>query len=139
MLSPFLFILQTMNFIRKKFLAAWICGAVIFVLSTMPGKYFPHVGVSNFDKGVHFTMYFCFTITMLWSMYFNEWKNAALKAFLIAALFGFSMEIIQLLTFEFAHRYFEWWDMAANSFGALMAAIIVELFLKGKFIFKVKK
>ena len=139
MLSPFLFILQTMNGFRKKFVPAIIWATIVFVLSTLPGMVFPKVGVSNADKAVHFTMYFIFVVCLLWSMYFNEWKNAAIKAFLIAALFGFSMEIIQLLTNSYLHRYFEWWDVAANSFGALMAAIIVELFLKGKFIFKVKK
>ncbi len=139
MLSPFLFILQTMNFIRRNFLAAWICGIAIFVLSTMPGKYFPHVSVSNFDKGVHFTMYFCFTTTLLWSTYFHEWKNAAIKSFFIAALFGFSMEIIQLLTFEFAHRYFEWWDVFSNSTGAFVSAVFIEFVLKEKSIFKVRK
>ena len=139
MLSPFVFILQTMNSFRKKFVPAIIWATIVFVLSTLPGMVFPKVGVSNADNAVHLTMYFIFVVCLLWSMYFNEWKNAAIKAFFIAALFGFSMEIIQLLTFEFAHRYFEWWDVAANSFGALMATTIVELFLKGKFIFKVKK
>ena len=138
MLSPFLFILHQMNFLRKNFIAAWICGLTIFVLSTMPGRYFPHVGVSNFDKIVHFFMYFGFATTLLWSMYYNRWNNAPVKAFFMAAIFGFSLEIIQLLTFEFAHRYFEWWDVFCNSMGALVATVLIEFLLKKTFIFKVK-
>ena len=127
-----------MNFLRKSFALSWICGLIIFVLSTMPGKYFPHVGVSNFDKGVHFTMYFFFTSCLFWSIYYRRWKRSPIKAFAIAATFGFSLEIIQLLTFEFAHRYFEWWDVFSNSLGALVAVLLIEYLLKNTFIFRIK-
>jgi VanZ family protein len=117
-----------MIFLRKNFILAWCWAIAVFILSTMPTKMFPHVGVSNADKVVHFAMYFSFVVCLLWSMYFNNWKYAALKSFLIAALFGISMEIIQLLTFHIVHRYFEWWDVVSNTLGAFFAAIVLHLY-----------
>jgi VanZ family protein len=126
-----------MNFLRRNFIVAIICGLTIGVLSLLPMKFFPHVGVSNADKIVHAIMYFGFCSTLLWSMYFNHWRNAAFKGFLIAACYGACMEILQLLTFNYVHRYFEWWDILSNTTGALIAALLVEFLLKKSFIFRV--
>lgn len=125
-----------MIFLRKNFIVAIVCGLTIGVLSLLPMQFFPHVSVSNFDKLIHGIMYFGFCSTLLWSIYFNHWHNAAFKGFLIAAFYGVLMEILQLLTFNFVHRYFEWWDILSNTSGALIAALLIEFLLKKSFIFR---
>ncbi|MFM2048032.1 MAG: hypothetical protein RI955_578 [Bacteroidota bacterium] len=121
--------------LRKYFILSWLWLAIVTLLSTLPGPYFPKINIINFDKAVHFIMYFCFVSVLLWSMYFNNWKTAAFKAFVIATLYSILMEIIQGTIC--IRRSFDVYDIVANTIGALVAAILIDKLLKNYFPFTI--
>jgi VanZ family protein len=124
------------SFFRKYFIASWIWLIIVTTLSTLPGTYFPEVNILNFDKVVHLFMYFTFVSVLLWSMYINNWKNAALKAFSIATLYSILMEIIQGTIC--IRRSFDIFDIISNTIGAALAALLIHFWFQKKFPFTIK-
>jgi VanZ family protein len=122
--------------LRKYFILSWLWFIIVTILSTLPGPYFPKINILNLDKAVHMFMYFTFVSILLWSMYFNSIKKAALKAFLMATIYSIIMEIIQGTVC--IRRSFDWYDIIANTIGALMAALLIEKLLKNYFPFTIK-
>ncbi|MEZ4988491.1 MAG: VanZ family protein [Saprospiraceae bacterium] len=102
---------------------------IIFVLSTLPGKQLPQVTwLSSPDKWAHAFVYGVLAtgILLSWSPNLHLKKRYQL-AFLLASLYGISMEIVQF-TF-FPGRYFEVWDIVANITGAFVALLFSNKFI----------
>ena len=87
--------------------------------------------ITNFDKFVHFSMYFCFCC-VIWVEYLRSHKvcrvgRMLLGGLLLPILFSGLIELGQ------AHltttRSGEWWDFASNSAGALFAALLCLLYV----------
>ena len=101
--------------------------AFILYLCLVPSSHLPRINIPNFDKIVHFTFYFTFVIITNWGWLkqqsFNSLhKNALLKIFIIACVYGFSIEIMQeTLT---TTRHFEWLDEVANACGAAVGSLL---------------
>jgi VanZ family protein len=91
----------------------------------------PKMG-KNFDKLGHLT--FHFGITALWFLYFKKksgkTKSALVKAFLFSLFFGIAIEISQALFTT--TRQADVLDVAANSFGAVLAIGFIFLFRRKK-------
>lgn len=90
---------------------------------------FPVIKVDNLDKFVHFSLHLVFVFN--WYLYFESKKQAAqsklkLNLFLVSLLFGITIEIIQgALT---KTRSADVFDVIANSFGAVLALLLIGLF-----------
>lgn len=97
---------------------------VILYLSFKKPSSEPSIYFENADKLVHFTFYFGFVFS--WFRYLVYIKKGVVKnlffLFLSAVLLGVLVEILQgLLT---TNRQPDVWDAVANSFGALIGAVI---------------
>ena len=88
----------------------------------MPGRDLPSVSIWEFDKIVHFGVYFLLAVLLYWG-----WKKqqivrflhqqAALKIVLICVAYGFAVEVLQeWLTID---RHFDLFDALANGLGGL--------------------
>jgi len=123
-------------FLRYNFLSIfWF--ALILVLSFLPGKDLPEVGIFQFDKFIHAIFYL-----LLFVFTFVGWKKqshfkmlhtvSGLYMFVLCAIFGGLIEVAQgLFTTD---RYFDIYDMLANSIGAF-AGFTTLPFLKTYFRF----
>lgn len=100
----------------------WLC--------LVPAGALPKIHIPDFDKIVHFTFYFILAAAMKYGWKRQtalEWlqRNTFLKVFMVAALYGLTIEIMQeTLT---TTRHFEWLDEAANCVGALTGLAISSL------------
>jgi len=97
---------------------------IIVFLSFKTPSSEPKLYFENADKIVHFTFYFGFVF--LWFRFLLFQKNGIFRNLfvlvLIAIFLGVLIEILQgLLT---TTRQPDVWDAVANSFGALMGAIV---------------
>ncbi len=99
-------------------------------------------GVSNSDKIGHLIAYFGFAI--IWSLYFfvrNKentkavFLKGAFKAVIFGIAFGLIMEVAQLVLTDY--RQFDLKDALANTFGTLLAMIIMYCF--ANFFMLIKK
>ena len=123
-------------FLRYNFLSIfWF--VLILVLSFLPGKDLPEVGILQFDKIVHVVFYL-----LLFVLTFVGWRKqsqfrilqnvSGLLMLILCSVFGVLIECGQgLLT---ADRYFDIYDAIANSIGAL-AGLTTLPFLKTYFRF----
>jgi VanZ family protein len=106
-----------LQLLRKNYIPFIGCAMLILVLSVMKTNQLPHVPVTDFDKLIHFTMYFGFTLTLLWSLLTKQnLHNKYLMAILTCASYGLLMECVQGLFCTY--RFFEWWDAFSNAAGA---------------------
>jgi len=118
--------MQANSFIKYNW-PSILWAAFILYLCMMPARHLPNIPIPNFDKLVHFTFYFTFTLLTNWGWLKQQslgslHKNALLKIFIIACTYGFSIEIMQeTLTTD---RHFEWLDEAANATGAAVGALL---------------
>jgi hypothetical protein len=124
-------------FFRKFFIVSitWFC--VVTILSVMPGNYFPKVNVINFDKVVHFILYFTCVTALLWSMYFHNITNAYLKAMAFSIIYSILIEIIH--GNWCINRSFDLFDILANSIGAIAASLLIEFKFKNTRLFAINK
>ena len=103
-----------------------IWAAIILWLCLMHASSLPKITIPNFDKVVHFTLYFVLTSLMVygWNKQHSFiWlrKNYIIKIILSASAYGLSIEIMQeLFTTD---RHFEWLDEAANATGAMVGTL----------------
>jgi VanZ family protein len=124
-------------FLRYNFLSVlWF--VLIVVLSFLPGKDLPEVGIFQFDKLVHVVFYLLlFQFTMVgWKLQwqFRTLQNASgLCVFILCSVFGVLIECGQgLLTTD---RFFDVYDAIANGIGALVGLTTLP-FLKTYFRFQ---
>jgi hypothetical protein len=100
--------------IRKSILGAY--ALLIIVLSLMPKSGLPHLVLfPNADKVVHLCMYACFTFLLFWAWPDKFKGSKQLMPFVIIAVWGFSMEILQGILNT--GRSFDLWDEVANMLG----------------------
>lgn len=108
--------------------------ALVFYLTLSPGKNLKsidRVGISQFlnfdnsDKLVHGCMFFGLTI-----LYQFVKEHSILKAILVPFLISFLIEILQgIMPFG---RTFDWFDLAANLSGILIAVGLLQMIKKAK-------
>lgn len=102
----------------------------IFILSVIPGKDLPESNVIGIDKVVHFIFYF--VLCFLYTAIFNSKQTIrviSLIAFVCIA-FGFLIECIQGLFLQ--DRFFDLYDVLANSTGAIFASFYYLLKMKNR-------
>ena len=119
--------------------------AVILFLSFFKPPHTELDEVTNFDKFVHFCMYFGFS-AVIWLEYLRRHRNDASRWVIHNT--GFSVNWLALLmgamvlpivlsgAIELGQQYLtayrggEWWDFASNSTGVVMAALCGYVFLR---------
>ena len=118
----------------KVFIPAVMWALLIIGLSSMPGVSLPDMNLFEPDKFAHAVVYAIFTGLILWGFYLRNgkqqvnWMPQVLTAFLVAAGWGFLMELMQ--DRYFPGRMFEIADEIANIFGTIMSIGIFKLLLK---------
>jgi VanZ family protein len=107
---------------------------LILIASVLPTKEIEHTGwitMPNFDKFVHFAMYFIFTAILIYDVLKSSSEITRLKSYLfsisVAIIYGGSIEIIQGSLTQ--TRVADIFDFLFNSIGAVMA-LVFWLFLK---------
>jgi VanZ family protein len=110
----------------RVFAAVW--ALVIFVLCATPGQYIPSASwleMLSFDKFVHAFMFYTLC-TFLFLVGLKENKASWFFAFcfLICVIYGASLEWMQAKVFS--NRSADWKDMAANTFGCLIALLLLQ-------------
>ena len=105
---------------------------VIFVLSSIPGNYYPKVDFKFSDKIVHIILYSALSSAFYISIrkqtkvgLFSE--HAFIFSIVLSALYGISDEFHQYFV---PNRSCDVYDMIANTIGATIAITIIYLYLK---------
>lgn len=106
----------------KHFLPAIVWAFVILLFSTKIGIQLPKSLLAP-DKLGHFVAYSVFSWLVLLGFHFRNslTKRSALLAVLIVTSYGVGMEFAQWAFFP--NRFFEVWDMVANTIGAVLGYI----------------
>jgi len=81
------------------------------------------ISIANFDKIVHFILYFVLTLTWFFATQ-HYVKTTKDKLILIAALIGYGIIIEALQDGITTHRHADFYDILANSVGVLVAATL---------------
>lgn len=120
--------MQTLLKKHSKWLSTfWV--VMILTLSFLPGQSFPEVDFWNPDKLVHLFLYGVLAF-LLGNVFFEKGKFVNRKRFIYLILicigFGWGVEILQPI---FTDRYYELYDVLANSVGAIMGSLILIYFL----------
>ena len=103
---------------------------LILFLSLASLRGIPSLGTSFDDKIGHFGAYFIFTLLIYNYCNSLKIKSKLFYAFIIAASYGFLMELLQkLLT---TGRQYDLYDALANAFGAVIAIVVITIFKKLK-------
>ena len=110
----------------KKYPLTWLTIATILYLSFFKPPQTDMEEIPGIDKIVHICMYggLCF---LLWIEYLRthsviHWKRIIIGAILLPVAFSGSIELAQSYLTE--HRGGDWLDLAANTTGVLLAALI---------------
>jgi VanZ family protein len=83
----------------------------------------PAVSIKNIDKIIHFVFYFVFVF--LWIKSIKPISiNYFLMVLFIAIIFGIGIEFLQEKFTQ--NRIFDWYDIVANSLGAITSFILVK-------------
>ena len=83
----------------------------------------PTVSIKNIDKIIHFVFYFVFVF--LWIKSINPISiYYFLMVVIVAIILGISIEFLQEKFTQ--NRVFDWYDIIANSMGAITSFIIVK-------------
>lgn len=106
---------------------AW--AIIILILCGLPGNDIDKVkfiDIPHFDKFVHFSMYFVFTLLLisennLQRQIHDVTVNAILIATAISLIYGALIEILQ--KYLFINRGADIWDMVANTVGVIVAVL----------------
>lgn len=109
------------QFTRKTYIMLTVMWAFfILLLSVIPGKDLPESNLIGIDKVVHFIFYFilCFLYTSVFNVQ-QSIRMILLIAFVCIA-YGFLIECIQGLFLQ--DRFFDLYDVVANSMGAIIAS-----------------
>ena len=118
-------------FLKYHFPVILMC-LVIFVLSSIPGNYYPKVDFKFSDKIVHIILYSALSSAFYISIrkqnkvgLFSE--HAFIFSIVLSALYGISDEFHQYFV---PNRSCDVYDMIANTIGATIAITIIYLYLK---------
>ena len=103
-------------------------GIILFLCAT-PGRYIPSVSwleLLSFDKWVHAGIFFVLSVLLLIFSHKSGYGRSVTGLFVILSIaYGVLMELMQAM--YFSERSADWLDVAANSFGSVLA-----LFFMGK-------
>ena len=113
----------------KSYWKTMVWAVLIFVLCGIPGNQLNKVkiiDIPHLDKFVHFSLYFVFTLFLISENNTQKHlRKVSVSTILIAAAislsYGALIEILQ--KFLFINRGADIWDMVANTFGFLLAAL----------------
>ncbi len=114
---------------KRLFYGAFFWTVLVTVLSLVSFRSAPKIIISlgTSDKAVHFVFYFVFVL--LWGLYRFSWGRMQNRTFfylfLLAITYGGCMEICQELFTQ--RRTADWYDMLANTIGALFGLIVLYL------------
>ena len=116
---------------RKKLLFSillfWVI--LITILSLVSFRKMPKIGVENSDKYVHFTFYFVLTFLLFLNLILkNSFFKTLFFSITIAVIYGIIIEVIQETVTT--SRRAELGDILFNSFGSLVAGLILFFFRK---------
>ncbi len=81
------------------------------------------IGISNFDKIVHFALHFLLALSWFFATQKNIVKRKT-KTILIIGLISYGIIIEALQDGMTTHRQADFYDILANSIGVLLAAIL---------------
>src|SRR5688572_28377036 len=97
------------------------------ILLCLPGSAIPSVGMGlgNVDKLVHF--FFFGFLAMSWAINFSlrlpsQWKKWLFLFCFFSITLGIALEFVQL--YFIANRDFDFWDIIADSLGAIVFSVI---------------
>jgi len=107
------------------FAGAW--ALIILVVSVIPGEDLPSLSIWEPDKVMHALVYGILCYLLAFSIAKNRFipKQTILYAIVLCILYGFVIELIQLLL---PTRSFDLLDAVANSTGCLLAGGLILLF-----------
>lgn len=106
---------------------AMLWAAIIFMLCATPGQYIPSANwldLLSFDKLVHASMFFI--LTGLWFIHSLQKQSAPWRYKLIVLIgicYGGLLEVMQAKCFS--NRSADWKDFVANSFGCVVAFLLL--------------
>lgn len=109
------------------FFAAISWTGLIIYLCLIQSSQLPKIAIVSIDKEVH--AFFHFVFTLLWFLFFSiqftqiEKKKLLLMTFLLSVFFGITIEIAQ--KFFTTTRNADFYDVLANSVGALLALVVI--------------
>ena len=102
---------------------------IILSLVPIPDLGLPRFKLLEFDKLIHFIMYFIFAL--IWGLKIENFLERKMEISAYLILFGLGLEILQhVLPFG---RYFDLGDFVANSIGVLFGVFIL-YYLKKKLL-----
>lgn len=110
-------------FARRYKLSLLVVAAILYLSFFKPPTDTVLGEITNFDKFVHASMYFCFC-SVIWLEHLRSHTvfrpvRMVVGGLLLPILFSGLIELGQKYLTDY--RGGEWWDFASNSFGALMA------------------
>ncbi|HEX3007764.1 MAG TPA: VanZ family protein [Bacteroidales bacterium] len=122
-----------MKFLRF-FWKTILWGTIVIMLSLMKQEALPHISMfefPNFDKIVHFIMYFVFATLLIHDFLhyskikLKHWQIIATSIIIVVGYGGF-LEILQRI--PSLHRSTDFFDFLANTSGAIVASITFRFF-----------
>lgn len=117
-------LIKIYNKIYFKYLLSLLWTGVILILSLakMPIKEEGAFNIPNLDKLVHFSMYFIYTILLLFELRHIKLKNLVYYTMFYTTMFGILMEILQQTVFTYRDGSF--FDFLANTIGVVAAYLV---------------
>jgi VanZ family protein len=115
----------------------WFYWLILFIATTIPGKYQPDIGIS--DKIEHFGAYMVLAILLsLTYTYQNKFKFISAKPFLFTFLTIFGYGILDETHQIFIPgRFCDWKDLTADVIGGLIGITFVYIIIKSSLFNKV--
>ena len=121
--------------------AAIIWAGIILYMCLIRISELPEVKIPYIDKVVHTFFYFVFSLLWFFALRFSFEKQSQAKllrlVFLIAFLFGIAIELFQ--AFFTTYRSGDVTDVVANTFGILLAIVLIRFLDKNDFLSKISK
>jgi VanZ family protein len=121
--------------------AAIIWAGIILYMCLIRISELPEVKIPYIDKVVHTFFYFVFSLLWFFALRFSFEKQSQAKllrlVFLIAFLFGIAIELFQ--AFFTTYRSGDVTDVIANTFGILLAIVLIRFLDKNDFLSKISK
>lgn len=95
---------------------------ISFCLYSIPGNELPEVGIIQFDKFIHITLFAIWAF--LWRGAFSQTMTTV---FMLGTAYGLAIEVWQRWGLRFlgiGMRGFDWWDVVADAIGCLLGVWI---------------
>jgi VanZ family protein len=103
----------------------WI--VIIAVACLMPDDNLPSTSffskIPYFDKMVHFSMYFIFTLFLM-SGFSRQYGKTSAKAYVFSFIIAFSFGVVIEFIQEKVGRSYDIYDMAANTLGIIVSLLL---------------